>query len=191
LSAERRLHGASPEVDEEIRTLGERYGIPTEFTSYLVLEPQMRIRAANGGAAPAAMPVADARGQRFEAAKAASAQRMVSSVAAMDSMSLAAAPPMAERRDAAVSVRRVDARTFAMRDGVWIDQRHRAATPTTKIKAFSKAYFDLVAALPELRPAFALGTRVIVVGRTRAIELSDDGVETLSASAMSALVKEW
>jgi hypothetical protein len=190
LSAERRLHGASPEVDEEIRTLGERYGIPTEFTSYLVLEPQMRLRAANGGAAPAAMPVADARGQRFEAAKAASAQRMVSSVAAMDSMSVAAAPA-AERRDAAVSVRRIDARTFTLRDGVWIDQRHRAATPTTKIKAFSKAYFDLVAALPELRPAFALGTRVIVVGRARAIELSDDGVETLSASAMAALVKEW
>ena len=31
------------EVDEEIRMLGERYGIPTEFTSYLVAEPQLAL----------------------------------------------------------------------------------------------------------------------------------------------------
>ena len=41
LSAARRQNGASPEVDDELRTLGERYGIPTELTSYLVQEPQM------------------------------------------------------------------------------------------------------------------------------------------------------
>jgi ABC-type methionine transport system permease subunit len=40
LSAEKRQHGGSPEIDDEIRELGERYGIPTEFTSYLVQEPQ-------------------------------------------------------------------------------------------------------------------------------------------------------
>ena len=41
LSAARRQNGASPEVDDELRTLGERYGIPTELTSYLVQEPQL------------------------------------------------------------------------------------------------------------------------------------------------------
>src|SRR5262249_55647818 len=43
LSAEKRKHGGSRggEIDDEIRTLGERYGIPTEFTSYLVTEPQV------------------------------------------------------------------------------------------------------------------------------------------------------
>ncbi|MEP7086002.1 MAG: VWA domain-containing protein, partial [Gemmatimonadota bacterium] len=40
LSASRRQNGASPEVDDELRMLGERYGIPTELTSYLVQEPQ-------------------------------------------------------------------------------------------------------------------------------------------------------
>ena len=42
LSAARRQNGASPEVDDELRTLGERYGIPTELTSYLVQEQQCR-----------------------------------------------------------------------------------------------------------------------------------------------------
>ena len=41
LSAERRRHGGNIELDGEIRALGERYGIPTEFTSYLVQEPQI------------------------------------------------------------------------------------------------------------------------------------------------------
>ncbi|HLA14021.1 MAG TPA: VIT domain-containing protein, partial [Gemmatimonadaceae bacterium] len=80
LSAEKRKHGGSRELDEEIRELGERYGIPTEFSSYLVLEPGMnprvgdaqrirmrgnRVAGATTSAAPLAAPVAE---QRFEAA---------------------------------------------------------------------------------------------------------------------------
>jgi Ca-activated chloride channel family protein len=43
LSAERRRNGASPELDDELRQLGTRYGIPTELSSYLVLEPGMQM----------------------------------------------------------------------------------------------------------------------------------------------------
>jgi Ca-activated chloride channel family protein len=42
LSAERRRNGASPELDDELRELGTKYGIPTELSSYLVLEPGMQ-----------------------------------------------------------------------------------------------------------------------------------------------------
>ena len=41
LSAEKRKNGGSREIDDEIRDLGERFGIPTEFSSYLVVEPGM------------------------------------------------------------------------------------------------------------------------------------------------------
>ena len=34
-----RLEGASPAIIEEIRQLGLRYGLLTEYTSFLVLEP--------------------------------------------------------------------------------------------------------------------------------------------------------
>jgi hypothetical protein len=78
-----------------------------------------------------------------------------------------------------------------LRDGVWTDARYTSSMPTTKIKPFSKAYFDIVSALPELRAALALGDRVIVVGRDRAISSGDDGVAELSASALAALVKAW
>ena len=49
LSAEKRKHGGSQEIDDEIRDLGERFGIPTEFSSYLVVEPGMN-RPMLGGA---------------------------------------------------------------------------------------------------------------------------------------------
>src|SRR5687767_207609 len=43
LAAEKRRNGGNSEMDAEIRSLGERYGIPTEFSSYLVLEPGMDV----------------------------------------------------------------------------------------------------------------------------------------------------
>src|SRR5262249_62269752 len=134
-----------PELDEEIRMLGERYGIPTEFTSYLVMEPQLSrnavLRGGMGGAVPAMSPAAAAaapRDMRFESAKMATAQRAMSSVAMADSLSAAV------NRDATRSTRRVDARTFNLRDSVWTDQRYRSGMAITAVKPFSKAYFDLI-----------------------------------------------
>lgn len=195
LSAEKRKNGGNVEVDDEIRSLGERYGIPTEFTSYLVVEP--RLAAMNRGLGPqssvgvpagavasAPAPMA-ARDLRFESAKAASAQRQVTNAVVMDSLAAAS-----ERSDGA-ETRRVDGRTFVLRDGVWTDARFKPDMQKTVIKPYSKAYFDVLAQLPELRSAFALGSRMIVVGKARAIELSDKGDAELSPTALSALTKAW
>ena len=196
LSAEKRKHGASQEIDDEIRTLGERYGIPTEFTSYLVVEPQLVanrrgiIGPASG--APQMAPVAE---QRFELAKASAAQRAVGNVAALDSMR-AAAPASADARrdarDAAVNTRKIDARTFTLRDGVWTDARFRTSMETIIIKPYSKAYFDLLTQLPELRSTFALGDRVIVVGKSVAISLDDaKGASEITATMRATIARAW
>lgn len=188
LSAEKRRNGGSRELDEEIRMLGERYGIPTEFTSYLVMEPSLVAQRDLSGAPPQLRPVVtDARTERFEAARAASAQRSVVTLAVADSM---ARKTVAARGDP-TSIKRVDARTFVLRDGVWTDQRYGAGMATTKIKPYSKAYFDLMNELPELRSVFALGDYVVVVGRDHAIALSDDGAASLAPAALRTLVNRW
>jgi Ca-activated chloride channel family protein len=196
LSAEKRKNGGSSELDDEIRMLGERYGIPTEFTSYLVTEPQLAMnrqgdmRRDMPRLASAPMPVAE---MRFESAKAASAQRAASSLVTLDSLALAK-PVVSQaglKDGQSMSTRLVGGHTFVLRDAVWTDARYSPTMPTTKVKPFSKAYFDLIAALPELRATFALGDRVIVVGRGRAISMSDDGVSELSPSALATLVKAW
>jgi Ca-activated chloride channel family protein len=191
LSAEKRKNGGNAEVDEEIRSLGERYGIPTEFTSYLVVEPQLagnrasrRIQLNDVAVTGAAAPPPASADRRFEQAKAASAQRSTRSVAVADSIMSATSEP-------GDATRRIDGRTFVLRDGVWTDARLRPDMKKTMIKAFSKAYFDVIDQLPELRAAFALGERVVVVGKQSAIELSDSGVSELSASALASLTRNW
>jgi Ca-activated chloride channel family protein len=194
LSAEKRkAGGTSPEIDEEIRMLGERYGIPTEFTSYLVLEPGMVGARRNttgagvaGGIAAAAPPptVQRRRDEQFEMAKQAAELRDARSLVAVDM----AAPVSA---NAAEPLRKVSGRPFVRRDGVWTDVRYQPTMKTVSVKAYSKAYFDLVAQLPELRAIFALGDKVIAVGRTGAIAVGDSGTSELSAGELARIVREW
>src|SRR5688572_19080819 len=99
LSAEKRKNGRSREIDDEIRQLGERYAIPTEFTSYLVLEPGMQplrrtmsatarldnavvTGAASGVAVAPPQPAVAEQSRAFEAARAASKQRDATNLAA-------------------------------------------------------------------------------------------------------------
>ncbi|MEP6835148.1 MAG: VIT domain-containing protein, partial [Gemmatimonas sp.] len=163
LSAERRRDGGSAELDDELRTLGLRYGIPTELTSYMVREPRamsMNSQSGNGAgggrggfASTAAPPPASDRSSigamagsadqaakrmaapeaAFEQAKAASAQRQVRSVAMLDSLSDAA-----NRREgeSAATSRNVSGRQLRLQQGVWTDAQllRGDKTPTWTLK---------------------------------------------------------
>ena len=201
LSAERRQNGASAELDAELRELGERYGIPTELTSYFVREPGMVAtgRGVAGDAsgrrgdaasvapqavsAPAAAPAVAERSRRFESAKRAAEQRNAVSLADLGVDSTAAGD--------AADVRRVDGRAFTRRGAVWTDSRHRAGMPVVKVRAYGAAWFRLAELLPDARDALALGERVIVAGREIAIEVAPDGAEKLDAATEKRVVEGW
>jgi Ca-activated chloride channel family protein len=190
LSAEKRKHGGSQEIDDEIRDLGERFGIPTEFSSYLVVEPGMnRSRQIGGsgtmlnqvvvtGASSARAPAA----VQFEAAKAAAVQRSVTSAYALDSAS-------GVRNDA--NVRRAGNATLVLRDSVWTDVRYKKSDTVLRVKPFSNAYFKLIELVPELRESFSVGERVIVAGRSMAIELAPSGEERLTDRDMTLIRDRW
>lgn len=210
LSAERRKNGASSEIDNEMKQLGERWGIPTELTSYLVLEPGMQpVRASTGaqstvgatdatrrlrtdgrleqvvvtgagsGNASVAAAAPPATVQQFERAKSAAEMRESRSIALNDSID-------------ASGRRRTTTRTFALRDGVWTDDRAKAADGRVyTIKPFSPAYFAAMERIPELREIFALGEKVEVHGRAMTIRLTADGMEQLDERALTALGRDW
>ncbi|MDQ3697808.1 MAG: VIT and VWA domain-containing protein [Gemmatimonadota bacterium] len=202
LSAERRRNGASPELDAEIRELGQRYGIPTELTSYFVREPGMVVAGAPGagiGQARRRLSEVDVTGRadgsqaaererRFEAGRDAAAKRTATSLAAVDS--IAAGAQQARGADAA-GTRTVAGRTFTLRDQVWIDAAFREGMRTVKIKAYSTAYFALAERLPGVREAFAIGERVIVAGQGVAFEVGDVGAERLDESDLRRIDAEW
>jgi Ca-activated chloride channel family protein len=228
LGAERRRNGASPELDGELRELGTRYGIPTELSSYLVLEPGMqvpqrrqlgsapvaldqvvvtgqgssvarpesrtRIRgayadtaAANASAPPPVAASPASREQSFERAKTAAAQRAVTTLSAVDSVGA---------DYAGAGARRVGARTFSLIDGAWTDARYVKTMRTVRVKPYSAAYFALLERVEDLRAPFALmganGTPgVIVAGRSVAVVLASDGVESMSARDISSVESGW
>lgn len=192
LSAERRKGGPSAEVDDELKQLGERWGIPTLLTSYLVLEPGMVVDPTprGGRGQPRVMPmVGSASGvapapapppQAFEQARAAASQRTARSMAEAD------------RAMDAAQTRRAANRLFVLRDSTWVDMR--AAAPqarTLRVRPYSDAYFALMNRTPDLREAFALGDRVEARGRAVTVVLAADGVERLSAAELAAVTRDW
>jgi Ca-activated chloride channel family protein len=187
LSAEKRKNGGSSEIDNEIRELGEKYAIPTEFTSYLVVEPGMRrdalqSRVSGVAVSAAAPPPVSANATAFEKTREAAKQRTATSLAAADE---------ADHVGIVGASRRVGTRTFTMKGDTWTDTRRDDSAKVVKVKAFSDAYFKIMEAIPELREVFALGNKVVVVGRDVVIEVGTDGSESMSESEMKRIQSQW
>lgn len=190
LTRELRLHGHNQELEDEVRQLGLRYGILTDFTSYLVQEPGIDVAMA-----PAAAPTFAATGQgAVRSAENARVMREVTSVADMNFAAKAQAAQIAARspaRAGSANVRIVAGRAFTLRDGVWTDGLRRASVKVVAVEAFSPAYFALLRALPELGqwcrelPAFELaGARVT-------LRVASAGAKELSAAEIDRLVRDF
>jgi len=197
LTAHVRLNGAQPEVIEEIRQLGLRYGIITEYTSYLVEEPQfagMRPELAMDQARRvAAAPVEQSGVSAFKRAEASSRLRDTDKLEEAEQLVADALAAGAEGRgrsgEASIgAVRHVGRRLFVLRDGAWTDMTFEGSLQVVEVSAFSEAYFQLVERLPALRPYFALGEHVIIAGDGVALELSADGATKLSAGQLRTLL---
>ena len=199
LAAEKRRTG-SHEMDTEIKSLGERYGIPTEFSSYLVVEPGMNIaqrsrRADVGGvvrqmvgaaagntAPPAATPAPVASNEaRFELGRQAAAQREAKTLAAVDAMADAAG----------VQMRQVGTRQFVQQGNVWTDQRYVQSQRMVQVKAFSPLYFELVSQLNGFKEAMSLGGEVLVAGKAVAIQVGVSGLDKMTPAQVLQIVKDW
>ena len=218
LSAERRRNGPSRELDDEIRELGERYGIPTELTSYFVKEPGMIVQTGAGqdaalnaqirGVTVVPQAAAPAREEQFAAARDAAARRQTTSTATLDSVAVEQRARMMGQSSLRLSEvvvtgaaanapvliperRTIGGRTLELRDSVWTDVSLRPEMKRLAVAPFSPAYFAVLEQLPELREAFALGDRVVVAGRTLVIEVKRGGVERLGPSERGMIEREW
>jgi Ca-activated chloride channel family protein len=165
LLAQVRLQGPDAELIEQIVYLSIRYGIVTEYTSYLVTEPEMLGQEAQ------ATIVADTFEGMMAAPPMASGQDAVERSAAeaeINQADVAVAPS----GDAAEVVRVVGSRTFRLIDGVWIDTAFDPDTmETMRVSFLSDDYFALADARPDLAAAFALGENVIAIADGEAYQI--------------------
>jgi len=84
-------------------------------------------------------------------------------------------------------VKRVDGRTFYYYGGFWIDGNFTEKLQTVHVKYLSDAYFKALEKLPELKKAFALGDRVIIVTGKTALVIDAEGKEKLEQDDLKKL----
>lgn len=204
LTRQVRIEGANQTLIQEIRDLGLRYGILTQYTSYLVLEPgmvarpaaeeAMRMRSAQPAAAPreqhgaGAVAAARASSSMMGAGNLASADQAASN--RLDEIVVTGTLGSGDGRRR-VAPRRVAGKIFVEQDSVWTDVSHQASFRVFDVAPFSQAYFELVRALPEIAPFLKAGDRLLVAGRRGSIRFTTSGMSTWRAGDMAAAVRAF
>jgi Ca-activated chloride channel homolog len=197
LSREIRLRGQTTEVMDALKQLALRYGILTEYTSYLVQEPTIALRRTAETRlmqAPPPAPV-DQAGAGF-IGRAARERSMadaetVSGVAAL-ATSTSDEIDRVRRAHAGINpTQRIGGRLFILRDSTWTDLGHGDSLHVVSIAPYSDAYFALLRALPELREAAALEPAVLMAGRHASIKIGANGKTTFSPGELERLVREF
>ena len=203
LTRQIRLEGASPSLVQDVRDLGLRYGILTEYTSYLVQEPMTAwsrpqpmpmAPALRGGAGAAALQTGR---DAFDRAQASAQLAGASNLAAADHAAkarmneLAVAGVTAPGAAGSRAIRRAGGRLFVQTDSGWTDAAHRDTLKVVKVAPYSDAYFALVRALPEIAACLGVGEDVLIAGRRSSIRITASGRTTLDPGELETLVRAF
>lgn len=186
--------GPDPELVEEIRATALRYGLPSPYTSYLVLEPGMDfpVEPSVGGVIRDGMvPRADLSVQGEGAVRRAKQALLFRSVASSEDLreaEEAVAPNAAFLEE---SSRSVAGRLFHLRDGVWIDGQLQKDRAALVVEPFSEAYFDLLEVLPELKPYARAFEEAEIQGAGLRIRFVRGGASTLSSADLLEAKKSF
>jgi len=195
LQQEIRLNGANPELVDEIRATALRYGLLSEYTSYLVQEPDFLL--ANGrfdarASRPATPPAASGQA----AVVAAEQARRSREAKTLDDVGRVQAAAMDRvvagmEKDEAAPVVTVAGRTFRQVGDEWRDAALGAKVQTLTVEAYSEVWFALLRKLPELEPYWKRFDRVTVAGREISIRVAPGGRTTISVGELDSIVSAF
>jgi Ca-activated chloride channel family protein len=179
-----RLNGPNPEIVEEIRQTALRYGLLSEYTSYLVQEPTVVADRPGGRGMPAAPTAQEATG----AAAVGAARRDAARREARNAAQLRAVDEEMLKVGHMGQAQHVGGRLFVEKEGIWTDLRHADSLRVVTIAPFSPAYFALLRQLPELQPIVQRFERVQVAGRAVTIRF-DAGGKTSEAGVADLVAR--
>lgn len=190
LTRQIRLEGASDGLVARVRELGLRYGIITEYTSYLVQEPGRPVEAhpLPAGAAMAR----EMTGQRaFADAKASANLAASPSAQAAEAAVLGRLEEVRARDGTGSEVRRAGGKLLVRRAGGWTDVAFRDGMATTTIAPFSEAYFALGRARPALRRQLAAGVPIVLSGARVALRVAEGGATQWSPGELDRFLQAY
>lgn len=207
-----RRYGESPELVQDVVRLSREYGIPTPYTSALILEGskpqpppprpaggtldlQSRAKALVDGLAGEAgprVPPAAERRETHSTAPSADGLKAQSGRAAVEAAEylLALKQARAAAGTEEARIRRAAGTRFYFYRGFWVDERVEGTLAVTRIRFGGEAFFRLLEKRPELAEALRLGTSVITVTAPgKALVVDSSGPETLSDEALEELFR--
>jgi Ca-activated chloride channel family protein len=180
-----RLHGHNQELVDEIVELSMRYGIMTEYTSFLV-DADIAV-AREELYLEAGKLMADA----FEKKTGAGAVSRAMDLGSLKSQAAAPANVYLDERGQVrkvTGVKSVGLKTFYLKQGVWTDNEYRQDQTVIEVKRFSDAYFQLIHHSVVMGRYLALGDQVIVSLRGGAVKIGEEGKESFSEADLRALL---
>ena len=184
LISELRLHGQNEELVDEVVRLSKKYGIITEYTSFLV-DADYRL-AAHELAPQATKKFAESS---VDMVGAGAVNRAKATRGQMGALQAPQAFLDAEGKEQKVTrMAQIGNRTFFKKDGLWVDSQYEGKIEAIKVKSLSEAYFKLLSEVPEIGRFLALGDEVIFFLQGKAIHVSDEGESDFTAEELKSIV---
>ncbi len=179
-----RLHGENKELVEEVVRLSKKYGIITEYTSFLVdadyrlAAHQLAPRAERNLMESARDVVGAGAVNRAKATKkyAGAAQALQGFLDAEG------------KEQRITKMAQIGNRTFFNKNGLWVDSEYEGQIEPIKVERLSEAYFKLLSKVPQVGRFFALGDEVIFLMHGKAVYISDEGKSDLTPSELKSLL---
>jgi len=170
-----RLYGKIEELVDEIVRLSKRYGIITQYTSFLIdadyrlADHDLRERAVEALSAPLAKKTGS--GAVYQSKNLLKTQvGFVAPRGYIDSTG----------KEIQISeIIQFGNKTFFKKGDLWVDSQYEDKLKTIKIQRFSPAYFELAKRFPEFEKYLSLGDKVIFVFKDKMIEIADQGEEEI------------
>ncbi len=184
LISELRLHGQNEELVDEVVRLSKKYGIITEYTSFLV-DADYRL-AAHELAPQATKKFAESS---VDMVGAGAVNRAKATRGQMGALQAPQAFLDAEGREQKVTkIAQIGNRTFFNKNGLWVDSEYEGKIEAIRVKNLSEAYFKLLSEVPEIGRFLALGDEVIFFLQGKAIHISDEGESDFTAAELKSLL---
>jgi Ca-activated chloride channel family protein len=192
LLQEMRLHGTNDELITEVVELSKKFGIITEYTSFLVTGDEDRMAS---GYWEAEAPVLydrvkkSIRGLGMEQSGK-SAVGQSSNLHRQQSQAMAPQSNqymMGEEARAITNAKQVGVQTFFQSGSNWIHSDLKKDSFDMEIRRFSDAYFQLIEKDPSLGRYLAVGDEIRLQIGSQVVQISDSGKEILSADDLREL----
>lgn len=173
-----RLEGKSDELIEEIVRLSKRYGIITEYTSFLA-EEDRPIASSEDIIATTRANIDYAYSFSDRGSWAVSqSQNIVGMKWAMQVPANIYLDESGKEKEI-TGVNQIGSKAFYNKNDIWIDSEYSEEQDIIKVKVFSDAYFQLSQRFQDINKSLAQGQEVIIILNNNAIQIGNEGRENL------------